>query len=125
MLSTTTMVRVRKAIESTYNCTCNIVEHGKVKKENKSTGFADKIVLENKKCKLSFESITSTNQNDVSAKVTQVTKLFIAPEIDIKPGSRIDVKNAQGVTTAYESSGQPAKYESHQEIILKLFEGWA
>lgn len=125
MLSTATMVRVRKAIESTYNCTCNVVKHEKVKKENKSTGFADKIVLENKKCKLSFESITSTNQNDVSAKVTQVTKLFIAPELDIKPGSRIDVKNELGVTTAYESSGQSAKYESHQEIMLKLFEGWA
>lgn len=125
MLSTATMVRVRKAIESTYNCTCNVIEHEKVKKENKSTGFADKIVLENKKCKLSFESITSTNQNDVNAKVTQVTKLFIAPELDIKSGSRIDVKNEQGVTIAYESSGQPAKYESHQEIMLKLFEGWA
>ena len=124
MLSTTTMVNVRKAIESTYNCTCNIIEHEKVKKENKSTGFAEKTVLENKKCKLSFESVTSTNQNDINAKVTQVTKLFIAPEHKIKPGSRIDVTDALNTTTSYECSGQPAIYESHQEIVLKLFEGW-
>lgn len=125
MLSTNAMVRVRKAIELTYDCTCDVIEHVKIKNPNKSTGFQENKVLENKKCKLSFESSTTANPNDISAKVIQVTKLFIAPELDIKPGSRIDVENAQGVITAYQSSGQPAKYDSHQEIILELFKGWA
>lgn len=125
MLSPNQVVIVRKAIEMTYDCTCNVIEHKKTKKENKSTGFTDETVFENKKCKLSFESITNTNQNDINANVTQITKLFLEPEHNIKPGSKIDVTNKQGITTAYKSSGQPARYETHQEIILELFKGWA
>lgn len=124
MLSKNQMVAVRKAIELTYDCTCDVIEYKKVKKENKSTGFQEEKVLENVKCKLSFESIAITNQDDVSSKVVQSTKLFIAPEHEITPGSKISVTNKQGVTTEYKSSGKPAKYETHQEIMLELFKEW-
>lgn len=125
MLSPVKVVAVRKAIELTYDCTCTVTEHKKQLKENKSTGFVDKVVLENEKCKLSFESITNTDQSDTSAKVIQSVKLFIAPEKNIKPGSKISVKNKLGNTTEYECSGEPAIYETHQEIMLVLFKGWA
>lgn len=63
-------------------------------------------------------------QTDTAAKLTQGTKLFIAPEIKIKPGSKIIVEQ-NGTTTEYSASGEPAVYFSHSEYMLELFKGWA
>lgn len=119
------MVKARKAIESMYDGTCTITEYQKVKLPNKSTGFKDIVVLEDIPCRLSFKTITNTNQTEtgVSA-VVQVTKVFIAPEIQVKPGSKLTITQ-NDVTTEYKSSGQPAIYTTHQEIELELFERWA
>ena len=119
------MVKARKAIESMYDGTCTIIECQKVKLPNKSTGFKDIVVLEDIPCRLSFKTITNTNQAEtgVSA-VVQVTKVFIAPEIQVKPGSKLTITQ-NDVTTEYKSSGQPAIYTTHQEIELELFERWA
>lgn len=120
------MVAVRKAIEMTYNCTCDVIQQTKYKKSDKSTGFKDEKILENQKCKLSFETISNVSQDGVKANVKQIIKLFIAPEITIKSGSRIDVKNETGQIVTYKSSGKPAIYpNSHQEIVLKLDERFA
>lgn len=115
---------VRKAIEKMYIGTCTITEHQKVKKDNKSTGFQDVIVLENQPCKLSFSSITSTSQTETAAMVVQTAKVLIAPEIQIKPGSKLTITQ-NGVITEYKNSGEPALFDTHQEIILELFKGWS
>lgn len=115
---------VRKAIEMTYDGTCTITEHQKIQKENKSTGFKDVVVLENQSCKLSFSSITNTKANEAAAMVVQSAKVLIAPEISIKPGSMLTITQ-NGVTTSYIKSGEPALFDTHQEIILELFKGWA
>ena len=60
MLSPNEVVAVRKAIELTYDCTCNVISQEKYIKENKSTGFKENKILENEKCKLSFESVTNS-----------------------------------------------------------------
>jgi hypothetical protein len=126
MLSQTKMVKkARKAVESLYVGTCTITEHQKVKKENKSIGFEDVVVLENQPCRISFQSTntTSANENGASA-VIQTVKLFIAPEVKIKPGSKITITQ-NNVTTEYKNSGEPAFYNTHQVIILELFKGWS
>ena len=124
MLSENQVVVVRTAIEMMYQGTCTVTEHQKVKKENKTTGFQDVIVLENQPCKLSFSNITSTNQTETAALVAQTAKVLIAPEIQIKPGSKLTITQ-NGVTTEYENSGEPALFNTHQEISLVLFKGWA
>ncbi len=117
--------RVRKIIESTYQGVLFVTEHQKKKNETtKITAYDDVVVLENQPCKLSFERIQAASQSESAASVTQITKLFVSPDIIIKPGSKITVTQA-GVTTNYKSSGIPAVYPTHQEIILDLFEGWA
>ena len=73
---------------------------------------------------LSFEKLNAVVQTDTAAKLTQGTKLFIAPEIKIKPGSKIIVEQ-NGTTTEYSASGEPAVYFSHSEYMLELFKGWA
>lgn len=116
---------VRKAIESLYQGTCDIVEHKKVKKPNGSTGFQDIKVLEKESCRLSFKVITSTNPTDVgTSELTQTTTLFISPDVKIKPGSKI-VVTQNNVTKEYKQSGEPAIYSTHQEIILELFDRWS
>lgn len=125
MFSKTKVVKARKAIESLYDGTCTITEYKKVKKENKSTGFEEIVVLENQPCRISFNTINSTTSTETGASApVQVVKLFIAPEIEVKPGSKIAVTQ-NGVTTEYQNSGQPAFYHTHQTIVLDLFKGWS
>ena len=124
MLSKTKVVTARKAIESLYAGKCTITEHQKVKKENKSTGFQDVVVLENEPCRLSFKTITDTSSSGTASAVTQSVKVFLAPEIQVKPGSKLTITQ-NDVTTEYKSSGKPAIYSTHQEIVLELFKGWA
>lgn len=119
------MVKARKAVESLYDGKCTITEHVKVKKENKSTGFNEVIVLENQPCRLSFNTINTATATETGASsISQVVKLFIAPEIEVKPGSKLTICQ-NGITTDYKSSGEPAFYITHQEIILELFKGWS
>jgi hypothetical protein len=118
------MVKTRKAIESLYDGKCTITEHQKIKKENKSTGFQDVVVLKDIPCRLSFKTINTTKQTDTAASaVVQTTKVFLAPEIQVKPGSKLTITQ-NDVTTEYKSSGEPAFYSTHQEIVLDLFKGW-
>ena len=125
MLSAIKVVKARKAIESLYDGTCTITEYQKVKKENKSTGFAEVVVLEDEPCRLSFKTITNTNPTETGASsVIQSTKVFLAPEIKVKPGSKLTITQ-NGVTKEYKNSGEPAFYSTHQEIVLELFKGWA
>ena len=125
MFSKTKVVKARKALESLYDGTCTITEYKKVKKENKSTGFVESVVVENQPCRISFNTISNTTSTETGASaLVSVVKLFIAPEINVKPGSKITVTQ-NNVTTDYQNSGQPAYYNTHQEIILELFKGWS
>jgi hypothetical protein len=124
MLSQNQMVAVRKVIENTYNGKCTVTEHQKVVKNDHSTGFEDVVVYEDISCRLSFENITTTNQTDTANALVQTIKLFISPDIEIKPGSKISVIQ-DNVNADYKCSGVPAIYPTHQEIILDEFKGWA
>lgn len=125
MFSKVEVVKARKALESLYNGTCTITEYRKVKRENKSTGFEEIVVLENQPCRISFNTINSATSTGTGASaLVQVVKLYIAPEIEVKPGSKISVAQ-NGVTTEYQNSGQPAFYHTHQQIMLDLFKGWS
>lgn len=114
----------RKAIESTYEGVCDVVEYGDILDEQtKITSQGEIVVLEGQPCKLSFETISAASQSDTVASVSQRTKLFISPEITVKSGSKI-VVTQNGITAEYSASGEPAVYFSHQEIMLELFRGW-
>lgn len=117
--------KARNAIESLYDGCCTITEYRKIKKENKSTGFSEVVVVENQPCRLSFQTVNSTTATEMGASaVTQSVKLFLAPEIKVKPGSKITVTQ-NGVTTEYQNSGVPAVYGTHQAVVLELFKGWS
>ena len=114
----------RKALERMWKDRCSIiVQAEQTNPDTNLTDFQETPLFENQPCKLSFEKQTATDENHV-ATVSQGVKLFLSPDVSIKPGSKITVTQ-NGVTTEYSSSGVPAKYPTHQEIMLKLFERWA
>ncbi|MGG0663411.1 hypothetical protein ABE042_04805 [Viridibacillus arvi] len=115
----------RKAIESLYKGECTIKEFQSVKDPNTHiTTNKEVTVLEEQKCKLSFEKQMSSTKTNAPAIIAQSTKLFIAPEINVKAGSKIIVTQ-NGRTNEYSRSGEPAIYMDHQEITLELFKGYS
>ena len=123
MLSQNAVVKARKALEKGYTGTFTVTEHQKVIRPNKTTGYEDVVVLVDQPCRLSFSSSPSTNDGDVPV-IAQTVKLFFAPEVTVKEGSKITVLQ-NGVTTEYKQSGTTAVYSTHKEVILELFKGWA
>lgn len=116
----------RKSIEELYDDTCNIYESGYIK--DQETGITkptdDVLVVANQQCRISFKTITPANQTESGNKTSQEIKLFIAPELLIKEGSKI-VITRNGRATEYRNSGTPAIYDTHQEIILTLVKEYA
>lgn len=125
-----TVQAARKAARSAfekyhYDGTATVSEWGKVKdKESGLTTQGEVILLENQPCHLSKEKDATAAQTVSAAQVSQTVKLFIAPDIQIKAGSKITVTQA-GVTAMYTHSGKATVYDTHQEILLDLFEKFA
>lgn len=115
----------RKALEQTYDGLCNIYEYQKQKDEKtKLTKSGEIKTSEDVPCRLSFTNVAAAQNRDGISTISQTIKLFLAPEIKIKAGSKL-VVTQNGVTTAYKQSGVPAVYASHQEILLELFDTYA
>ena len=118
------MVKARKAIERLYNGTCTVFVQEEFEKDNGATSFRPVVVVKDEPCHLSFGNTTATKEGEAAATVSQITELFISPDVDIAPGSKITVTQ-NGVTTDYTRSGQPALYSTHQQIVLELWKGWS
>ncbi|MGG0718683.1 hypothetical protein ABE096_13960 [Robertmurraya massiliosenegalensis] len=116
---------VRKAIESMYKGVCTIKEYRDVKDPNTHISRKQEVeVIKDQPCRLSYSKITSTGQSNSSSPVIQTIKLFISPDIEVKPGSKLIVTQ-NGKTTEFARSGEPALYTHHQEITLELFKEYA
>lgn len=115
----------RRAQESMYEGLCTIMEYHDVRDEKTKLSHEEEVtIVENQPCKLSFEKLNAVVQTDTASAKSQIIKLFLAPEVQVKAGSKIIVTQ-NGMTEEYSSSGQAAIYSTHQEIILELFRGWA
>lgn len=115
------MDQVREIIESQYTGTCDVYEYRSVKDPiTKITKTEPVKVLTSKPCRLSFKNISKANQSDVNSSIVQEIKLFISPDVTIKPGSKI-VITQNFRTNEYMNSGEPGLYSTHQEIILEKY----
>lgn len=124
MLSKNMLVKAREAIEKLYDHTCSVMVKQEYTKPNHSTGFKEVEIITDQPCRISFSSISDTEENTGAAKVVQMVKLFIAPEIQIPPGSKIIVTH-DDIESLFSKSGEPATYPTHQEIMLEVWEEWA
>lgn len=116
----------RKALEKLWKDRCTIIIREKVTyPDTKLTDFTEKPLLENQPCKLSFQTLASTDGDPVAA-VKQSVKLFISPDIVIPEGCKVIVTRSNTLerVQTYSSSGVPGVFSNHQEISLELFRGW-
>lgn len=117
--------RAKKTLERLYKDSCTIYEEQEVTDEDTNITSTDTVaVIDNQPCKISFENLSTTSEDENVAEKKIAVKLFLAPEIDVKPGSTIEVTH-NGETVRYSNSGVAGKFYTHQEINLELEERWA
>lgn len=119
------MVNQEKALQKLWKDVCSVyIQDKQTNPTTKRTEFVELLLIENQPCKLSFETLTSTNETDHAPSVSQGAKLFVSNTLVIPEGSKIVVKR-NASTFTYKQSGEPGVFTYHQEIPLELFKGWA
>ena len=112
----------RRAQEKTYEGCCTVTGYEKITDpKTHITEEKDITAYENEPCRVSYSSAPATGSSQTADSLEQSIKLFISPDIVIKPGSKISVVQ-NGRTEAYKQSGKAAVYSTHQEINLDLYE---
>lgn len=117
----------RKALERLWRDRCTVyVQKERTDPDTNLTDFQETPLFENQPCKLSFEKLTSTDENHTAA-VSQAVKLFLSPDVVIPAGCKIVVKrfNETEREFIYSQSGETGVFTNHQEITLTLWEGRA
>ena len=124
MLTEKQIARARSAIETMYVGSCTVVERRRVERENRSTGFEEVVVVENQPCRLCVKLPEAATETEGVTYVVETAKIFLPPEVEIRPGAKIIVTQ-NGKTTPYKNSGRAVVFCSHQEVKARLFHGWA
>lgn len=112
--------RARVQIEKMYESTCSVWQFSRVyDKATHSTKMKKVALFENIPCHVSYGISGAAKQTETIAVIGQNITLYLPPEYAVPAGSEITIET-QGRITKYESSGEPAVYQSHQEISLTL-----
>ena len=117
----------RKALQSLWTGVCTVYVRVPSPTPDPATGrtvWAVEAVAEAVPCRLSFETLSETQDESSAAKVTQSVKLFLDPAVPLPAGSKLTVTQ-NGVTGEYVQSGEAAVYSNHKGVPLELFERWA
>lgn len=115
---------MREAAETLYTGRMDVVEYLPV--EDGKTGITEHrevTVLENIPCRLSYSGAAAVTDGNAAENVQEI-KVYFAPEVSIRPGSKLVIRQ-NGAEAAYKSSGVPRCYASHNEAALEFFERWA
>ncbi len=83
------------------------------------TGSVRREYLKDIPCRISYQLINENKQSRFSDYKSQTVRLFTSPDVIVRDGSEITVCQ-NGRTEEYISSGAPAVYSSHQEILLRI-----
>lgn len=68
-------------------------------------------------CRISQKALGTNGQSEAQNDIRYETKLFIAPELEIKQGDEVIV--TRGTVTRKYQAGEPFPYPSHQEVSLQ------
>ena len=109
----------RGAIESLYAHSCDIYGYrGARDGESGITEEREIKLYEKQPCRASFELSYPLSQGENTAEASQRVKLFLAPEVEVPCGSRVEVF-VNGERLSFGFSGEQALYDRHKEIRLK------
>lgn len=109
--------QARKEFEKYYDYQMSVEVSAEIKK-GAITRQEKQIILENVPCRLS-KSANGQVKDDINPKIDYVTKLFCSPEINIPPGSIIEVTDVYGRSLKYKRSSESFFYHTHQEMIVE------
>lgn len=103
---------------------CTVTTKQDTVNSKKRTVQEDVVLFADEPCRLSFNSVTETDETSNAARRVQSAVLLISQKRTIPAGSIITVTH-EGVTSTFERSGVAAVYSYHQEIPLVLKKEWA
>ncbi len=109
--------RHRRAVEKLYEDKCTISRMVDVVKPSGEMRKVLQVIHEEKSCKLSQKALSSNGQTEAANNISYETKLFIAPELEIRQGDAVEVTRCGRVLKFI--AGEPFVYGSHQEISLQ------
>lgn len=116
------LINARPNIERMYRGTLTVHEWSVVTDPVTHVSYETEVVtVVDQPCMLSNTSTAPTTSAEGVPSVTKITKIFVAPDISIKEGSKL-VVTQDGVTNTYERSGVPSVYPTHQEVSVNLIE---
>ncbi len=114
----------KMALEGMYEGRATVIEHRKATDgASRLTSYVDEAVFTDVPCRVAFQRLSAAAQGE-SAAANQPVKLFLSPDVEVKPNSKIAVSQG-GAVMEYAMSGVPAVYDTHQEVLLERFRGWA
>lgn len=118
---------IRGAIESLYDGRMTILEYQA--KKDAETGLTQREEVELMRdipCRLSHSADTMAPavQTAAATELSQKIRVFYAPDIVIKPGSKLVIRQ-NGIEQTYCASGVPRVYAGHAEVDLHYWERWA
>lgn len=109
----------RRAIERMYEDRATIKRSIQVTASNKATRAELQIIYSDQPCRLSQQSLGKNDQTDVQNDIKYDSKLFIAPELEIRQGDVIEVTRRDGRKVTG-TAGEPfPPYSTHQEVSLQ------
>lgn len=117
----------RKALERLWRDRCNIYVQAEITDPiTHLTDFEEMPLLQDQPCKLSFETLTGTNGDELPT-VSQSVKLFLSPDVAVPAGCKIAVTRRGSLerTFTFAKSGEAGVFTNHQEINLTLWKGYA
>lgn len=115
-------INARATLEKLYRGSLTIYEWNPVTDPvTHITSEVETITIENQPCLLSNASTAPATSSEGVPSVIKTTKIFVAPDIPIREGSKL-VVTQDGVTNTYERSGIPSMYPTHQEITVNVME---
>jgi len=109
--------RHRKAIERMYTDRATISREIESESPSGETKLTQAAVFEDQPCRISQKALSQNTQSEAQNDVRYETKLFIAPELDIRQGDSIDI--VRGSVMLHYTAGEPFPYTTHQEISVQ------
>lgn len=119
--------KMKKAMEPFYTERCCVYE-------KKAVFFEGRTVFEEREkynmipCRISVKAYlfgeNAGSEKNNSLRVNKKAKIFVPPEYEIKPGSRIKVYSGARCSV-YANSGEMSFYKSHNEVMAELEKNYA
>ncbi|CAI6087178.1 ABC transporter ATP-binding protein [Cohnella sp. JJ-181] len=118
--------KYRAALERQYTDRATIERQQEVVKPNKATVTEPIVAYADQPCRISQTGLPKDGQTEAQNDVDYLAKLFVSPDIEIRPGDTITVQRGYvaatdwiplGAARSYQA-GEPFLYPTHQEISL-------